>query len=249
MIKVKFDQMQINNLNSVMKKIENRGKLIGNELIKETALAFIKSAVVATPPGRSGFIGGSKKTKLPKKSVYRKVVTISGKSQKQSKVVWYYDLRKGRMFGKAIAKKFTAREADKRHLVLVNKFTEHIDTKTGKKFYKPIPPTQERKTAKQRFIKSAGAGKAGWLGARNKILKRVGADTSGISRKVNSTRIKKGWNPFIFIKNEVDYMTKIAPGSARRGLGNAARAMQRRFLPKKDRELQSIIKARGVNFI
>jgi hypothetical protein len=244
MIKVNFDQMQINNITSVMKRIEKRGKLIGNELVKETSLAFIKSATVATPPGRAGFIGGAKKTKLPKKSVYRKVVTISGKSQKNSKVVWYYDLKRGQMFGKPIAKRFTAREADRRNLILVTKFTEHIDTKTGKKFYKPIPPTQENKRAKGRFIKSAGAGKAGWLGARAKILRKYGNDSKGISRRVNNTRIKRGWNPYIEMTNNVQYMTKIAPGSARRGLGNASRVMERRFLPKKDRELQSVIKAR-----
>jgi len=244
MINVNFDQMQINNITSVMRRIEKRGKLMGNDLVKETSLAFIKSATVATPPGRSGFIGGSKKTKLPMKSKMRKVVTISGKNQKNSKTVWYYDLKRGQMFGKPISKRFTSREADRRNLMIVTKFIEHIDTKTGKKFYKPMPPTQERKTAKGRFIKSAGAGKAGWLGARSKILKRYSGDSKGISRRVNKTRIKKGWNPYIEMQNNVKYMSKIAPSSARRGLGNASRAMERRFIPKKDRELQSIIKAR-----
>ncbi len=242
MIKLDFDQMAINELNHVVKKIEKRGKLIGNELIKETSLAFIKSATVATPPGRSGFIGGAKKTRLPMKSKMRKVVTISGKTQKNSKVVWYYDLKRGQMFGKPIAKRFTARERDRRNLILVTKFTEHIDTKNGKKFYKPIPPTQESKRAKNRFIKSAGAGKAGWLGARAKILRKHNGDSKGISRRVNNTRIKKGWNPYIEMINNVDYISKIAPGSARRGLANASRVMERRFLPKRDRELQSIIK-------
>jgi len=245
MINVNFDQMQINNISSVMKRIEKRGKLMGNELVKETSLAFIKSATVATPPGRAGFIGGSKKTKLPKKSVYRKVVTISDKTQKNSKVVWYYDLKRGQMFGKPIAKRFTAREADRRNLILVTKFVEHVDTKTGKKFYKPLPPTQEKGTAKSRFIKSAGAGKAGWTGARAKIERKHSGDTKGISRRVNSTRIKKGWNPYIQMTNNVKYMSKIAPGSVRRGLGNAARVMERRFIPKKDRELSSIIKSKG----
>jgi hypothetical protein len=242
MIKVDFDQSEIDAINGVMKRIEKRGKMFGNQLILKTADIFIKSAAVATPPGRAGFVGENKKG-IPEKSKKRKVVTISAKAQKSSGYVHYYDLRTGNTFKRPKSKPLTAKEADSKNLVLVTKFVEYINTKNGKKFYKPMPPTQEAKTSKLRHIPTAGSAKLGWIGAARKLRGKIRGGKSvnksssfkGVNKGVNTTIHKKGWNPFIFIQNNVDYMTKVAPMSARRGLRNATLIMEKRYLKEEER--------------
>ena len=123
-----------------------------------------------------------------------------------------------------------------------------MTAKTGKKKYKPIPPTQEAKTSRLRHIPTAGAGKLGWLGAARKIKSSVVANSKGVSRGVNYTRVKKGWNPFVYIQNNVDYMKKIAPMSARKAIGNATRIMERRFLPEAEREFTELFRAERIRY-
>lgn len=230
-----ISKVDLANLFSAMNRIEKKGKLVGFDLIKKTANKFITSAVVATKPGRKGSISGNN---LPKKGRFRKIVTMGQKKQGETGKYFYYILKSGKIFG--AKKRFTPKQADLRGLVIVTKFIEAIARKTGKTYYIPIKPTKEPSNDNRRIIPKAGAAKAGWLGARRKL--NIGSENMrDISNKVNTTTVMKGWNPFIKMTNNVDYITKIAPNSARIGLQKAARAMEQQFLPKAERILQKEI--------
>ena len=61
-----------------------------------------------------------------------------------------------------------------------------------------------------------------------------------ISPKVNTTKRKRGWNPFIFIMNNIKWIRKVSPMSAQVGIRNATKVLEQRFLPKAEWEFKKI---------
>ena len=247
MIKVKFEPRQLKNLQTTMKRIEQKGKLIGNDLVKQVALNFLESVVIETPPGRSSKIGGKKKEKLrPNSARYRKKVSISQKVQAKMGRFYYLSLKDNKIISRK--EKIKPREQRGGYLIPITRFFEARNRKNSKKYYIPINPTDKGEESKSKMIPKAGSSKAGWLGAISKILKSFTGDTKGISKRVNTTNIKKGWNPFIYIKNNVRYSKKIAPNSVNKSLAKTTRKLENKFLPKADREFTEMFRAKRASY-
>ncbi|MCP4103871.1 MAG: hypothetical protein GY750_21000 [Lentisphaerae bacterium] len=232
MINVNFrtDKTLLNELFTAMKNVENTGKVIGNDLVFQTSNKFITSATVATKPGKKGYISGNG---LPVKSKQRPIRTIGKAKQTSARKNVYFNLKTGKIL--TIKKSFTPKMADKLGFVRITKFYEAIKRSNGSKYYIPISPAEDSKTSKKRRIPKAGSAKAGWLGARAKLNAKGEKSIKGISRKVNTTKRVKGWNPSILMMNNVNYASKTSPNSARLGLARATRAMEQQYLPKADR--------------
>ncbi len=234
---ITIDQSQLRELDKVMKKVEWWGKREGENLVKEASNKFITSATVATAPTGRGKISGSS---LPKKSRERPVVTIGTAKQKASRRNVYFNLKTGNIL--TIKKSFTPKHADKKGFVRITKFFEAINRKNGTKYYIPISPAEDKKTSKARLIPKAGATKAGWLAARAKLNAKGESGLRGVSSKVNTTRFKKGIDAFILMINNIKWLTKVSPNSARIGLDKATRALEQQFLPEAERRVKRIIK-------
>jgi hypothetical protein len=231
-IKIRTDEALLKDLFTVMKNIEDNGKLIGNDLVFQTSNKFITSATVATKPGSRGSISG---TKLPAKSRIRRIVTIGAGKQKSSNKNYYFDFKTGKI--RVWRKSITPRMQEKMNIVRITKFIEAINRKTGKFYYIPLKPHEVdgAKSDKRARIPKAGSAKAGWLAARRKLNAKGERDIRDISPNVNKTVRQKGTDPYIFMQNNVRYITRISPNSARIGLSKAARAMEQQFLPKAER--------------
>jgi len=233
MVEVSFrtDETLMSELFDAMKSVENTGRLIGSDLVFQTSNKFITSATVATKPGGKGKISG---TSLPKKNRIRKVITVGASRQKASRKNVYFDNRTGKI--RTLKHSFTPKKAKERELIRITKFFQAIKRKDGTPYLIPIKPGEDKNTSKNRFIPKAGSAKAGWLAARQKLNAKGEKSINRISPKVNTMRRDKNWtNPSIFMQNNVGYVTKVSPNSARIGLAKAARAMEQQYLPKADR--------------
>ncbi len=233
----KIDPKQLRELERTFKKIEWWGRLEGEELVRQASNKFITSATVATKPVGRGKISGKS---LPKKSRERKVVTIGRSKQKSAQRNVYFNLKTANIF--TIKKSFTPMQADRRGFVRITKFFEAINRKTGKFYYIPISPAEDKRSSKKRFIPNAGATKAGWLAARSKLNARGEKGLRGISKRVNTTKFKKGVDAFVEMTNNIRWITRVSPNSARIGLDKATRALEQQFLPKSEQKFKRLIK-------
>jgi len=230
-----ISQRDLSDLRGAMKRVEKKMRVIGFDLIKATANKFITSATVATKPGSKGKISGNS---LPAKARLRPIVTLTKKTQKQKGKFYYYNTKDNNI--RVLSQYITPKKADKQGLFQITKFFEAISRKTGKPYYIPIKPGDDRNSSKKRRIPKAGAGKAGWLGHRKNIDGKGSTGMRGISSKVAKTNVqKKITDPFIEMINNVRYISKIAPNSARIGLQKAGRALEQQYLPKAERVLKS----------
>jgi len=233
-----IDQRDLNNLYGAMKRVEKKMRVVGFDLIKETSVLFAISASKATPKGRNSLLAGA--DKLPAKAKFRKVVRMSQKAQNNRGKFFYINTHTNKIVSST--KVFKLKERRRRNLEPITKFLEAYDTRSGKPYYIPLKPHQDETDVKYGKIPKAGSGKFGWIRALAK-LKNKSVNTGDISNRVNATRIvKKSENPFIKMTNNVKYISKIAPSSAKIGIQKASRALEQKFLPKAERLIQKEIK-------
>lgn len=228
------DQKQLNKLIRVMNKIEAKGKNSIFETIKQTARFFTTSAAKETRPGTK-----SNPKDMAQKHRLRKVVTISSRKQVQSGLNHYYSLSNKKHFVSKV--NYTPSKARKMGIMRVTKFLDAIHRKTGKRLLLPFNPTKGKPSKKDRKIPKAGSAKAGWLSSKNRLDGKSGK-VGDISAKVGSTKIRKrGFNPFIKMTNNVHYVSKSSPNSARIGLRKATNRLRRFHFPKLDKKIQKVI--------
>lgn len=229
------DEKQLAKLVRLMNKISKEGERSIFGVVKQTSILFTESAAKATKPGTK-----QRPSEMAQKHRFRKVVTISGRKQKQSGLNHYYSLSNKKHFVSKIS--YTPSKAKKIGLMRVTKFLDAIHRKTGKRLLIPFNPTKGKPSKDDRKIPKAGAAKAGWLSSKNRITGKSGK-VGDISAKVGSTKIKKrGLNPFIKMVNNVHYVSKSSPNSARIGLRKATNRLRKIELPKLDKKLQKAIK-------
>jgi hypothetical protein len=229
------DQKQLNRLVRLINKIEKTGQNSIFETIKQTSIFFAESASKETAPGKK-----QKPREMAQKHKFRKVVTISARKQKQSGLNHYFNLSTKKHFvSKAY---YTPSRAQKMGLVRATKFLDAINRKTGKRMLLAHNPTKGKPSKRDRRIPFAGAGKWGWLSSKMKLNGKSGK-TGNISSKVGVVKVRKsGKNPFIKMINNVKYVSKTSPNSARIGLRKATNRLRRVYFPKLDKKIQAGIK-------
>lgn len=231
---VNVDQRQVVKLQRVLKRIEKTGKKSMFEAIRQTAIFFTQSASKATKPGTK-----ANPSEMAQKHKLRKVITISSRKQKTAGINHYYNMATKKFF---VSKSYlTPSRLKAKGWMRVTKFLDAINRKTGKRILLPHNPTKGKPSKKDRRIPKAGAGKAGWIGSRNKLLGKNGK-VGDISKNVSALKVRKtGDNPFIQMINNVDYVAKTSPESARIGLKKATNRLRRVSFPRVKKDIEKDI--------
>jgi len=226
---------QLRDLRRTLKKVEFYGKSQGEKLIRYTANAFITSATVATNPVGKGKISGNS---LPKPNRVRKKVTIGTNKQKSMGKTFIYNHYNGKIerYNKFVPTKRLKREGFERIVT----FYEAINRKTGKKYYEPLAPGFSTNNNMARLIPNAGVTKAGWLAARGWLNLNGEKGLRTNTNRVNYSVQRKGIDPYILIVNKVKWIRKVSPNSARIGIANANKQLERIFIPKAEWEFKKI---------
>lgn len=197
---------------SIINDFERLGIQTAQSTVKQASLWFAQSAAKATKPGSASTI-----SRMTKKHKFRKVVTISKSKQVAAGKNFYFNTKTGAFFETHLV--YPVRWLRDRDLVRVTKFLEAIKRSTGKKYLIPVDPRKGRPEEKDRKIPKAGAGKMGWRWTAIKLGKRRKSSAGDVNQRVNTTKSNlNSDDPYVIIANNVDYVRKTSPDSARIGL-------------------------------
>ena len=213
-----------------------------DELIKQTGVFAVQSAVKLTEPGN-----GSNLSKLPVKHRFRPLVRIPEGHG-------YYYTRDGSTIFK-VDKPINTRLKRNQGVKRVTKGIKNWSKKQRRFTYIPYIGTK-RDTSDPRFkIPFAGAAKAGWLKALPKLGNAKSIDIGNNKRggkRYSKVRKSRG---FLEIHNMVSYVSKTSPNAARGAVRKASNRMRKIWIPKVERRVardwrrarQSFI--RGLRFV
>jgi len=200
--------------------------------IMRAALVFaLQSAAKATKPH-----GTSKLSKMSKKYRFRPLVPIPI-------AVGYFYADGERIFrrDKIIPKK----KAEAIGLVRIKKGYKAWDKKRHGFVYIPVLYTKRDETDKIAKIPGAGAAKAAWLQAYQKLTGKT-TDTEGIKSVLHQTRMS---NDFMSVLNKVGYASNTSPQAARIGLSKAANKLEKLWLPRIERRIERDWEKRATSFV
>lgn len=229
---VKVNQDDVKRLNKLLNTIaDNTNRSMGS-LVKQSAITALQSAAVATQPGTS-----ASTKNLAQKFKYRPIVGM--KSMHSIGQYFYKSIDTGKTF---TSDNFISEPTlIKKHLRIVKYAFKAWSKKAKKWTFIPYFGTKSSgydPEAKGGKIPSYGAAKVGWLKALRFFGKPENTDNN-VKGRVSSVNMNlTGKNPFASIKNLVDYVSKIAPESARIGIQKATNRLEHVLLPKLSKEIQ-----------
>ena len=229
---VKVNQDDVKRLNKLLNFVaDNTSRSMGS-LVKQSAITAIQSAAVATKPGTQ-----ANTKSLAQKFKYRPIVGMKAMFSKGQ--YFYKSIDTGKTF---TSDNFISEPTlIKKHLRIVKYAFKAWSKKQNKWSFIPYFGTKSSgydPSAKGGKIPGYGAAKSGWLKALGLFGKAENTDNNvkGQVSKVNMNL--SGKNPFASITNLVNYISKIAPDSARIGIQKATNRLEKVLLPKLSKEIQ-----------
>lgn len=213
MITANIPSSEIENLANVIKIIERDLGKSSASILRQAMIFAVQSAAKATEPGRAGT-----PAKLPDKYKYRPITKY------QPETPLYINDDTGFTFE-------SAKRPKGRNVRKITRAWEFWNKAKGKMDAKPYKGTGKAKYDKEnRFSKipHAGAAKAGWLKALNRLPKAPGYSDAGASTGKAQPivqEIHSGEMHQILVDNIVRYIGKTSPNAANAGMANATNRM------------------------
>jgi hypothetical protein len=213
MISAEIPSSEIEKLAQVINIIERDLGKSSASILRQSMIFAVQSAAKATEPGRAGT-----PSKLPDKYKYRPITKY------QPETPLYINDDTGFTFE-------SAKRPKGRNIRKITRAWEFWNKAKGKMDHKPYKGTGKAKYDKEnRFSKipHAGAAKAGWLKALNRLPKAPGySDTGASTGKAQPIvqEIHSGEMHQILVENIVRYIGKTSPNAANIGLANATNRM------------------------
>lgn len=202
-VTAKIDKASMNALKKRLRTAQKRSVAYANKMTKRMSIVFIRAAAKRTKPGKT-----FKVSKLAKKDKTRPVVSNPLKKQRMRGEFWYENLDNGKIF--KLGHELSIGSQRQTTIVPVTRAIKIFDKKRRRFVFVGTTLSRGLHAGKKATkIPGAGAGKAGWIGGLRKLGKT--ADTGKITNKVNTTIVKGGKDPFVFIHNHVDYVAKTSP--------------------------------------
>jgi len=229
---VTVNQDDVKKLNKLLNFVaENTSRNMGS-LVKQSAITALQSAAVATKPGTTASVKS-----LAQKYKFRPIVGM--KSMHSKGQYFYQNIDTNKTF---TTNNFISEQTlISKHLRIIKYAFKAWSKKLNSWNLIPYFGTKTSgydTTAKGGKIPGYGAAKSGWLKALGIFGK---PDNSGGNVKSEVTKVDmnlSGKNPFASITNLVEYVSKIAPESARIGIAKATNRLEKVLIPKLSKELQ-----------
>jgi len=229
---IKVNQNDIKKLNNLLSFVaENTSRNMGS-LVKQSAITAIQSAAVATKPGTSA----STKS-LAQKYKFRPIVGMKSMHSKGQYLYQNIDTNKTFTTNNFISDKTLISKRLKIIKYAFKAWSKKLNSWSFIPYFgsKTSGFDQEVKGGK---IPGYGAAKSGWLKALGMFGKPENTDNN-VKGQVSKVDMNlSGKNPFASITNLVDYVSKIAPESARIGIQKATNRLEKVLIPKLSKELQ-----------
>ena len=229
---VKVNEDDVKRLNKLLNFVADNTSRSMSSLVKQSAITAIQSAAVATKPGTQASTKG-----LAQKFKYRPIVGMKAMFAKGSYM--YKSIDTDKIF---VSDNFISEPTlIKRHLRLIKFAFKAWSKKANKWSFIPYFGSKTSgfdPSAKGGKIPGYGAAKSGWLKAL-RFFGKPENTADNVKGQVSSVNMNlTGKNPFASITNLVDYVSKIAPDSARIGIQKATNRLEHVLLPKLSKELQ-----------
>ena len=213
----------IRKLTGTLNRISRVLKKDADELIKQTGIFAIQSAVKLTKPGVT-----SKVSKLPKKFKFRPLAKIP------DSFGFYYTDGTERIF--KTKRKLTRKEIKDGTLKRVTKGIKIWNKKRKGFTYTPYIGTKRDESDPRFKIPYAGAAKVGWLKSYKQLSRKpvdIGKNRGG--KRWNRITVRPG---LLEVVNLVSYASKTSPHAAREGLRKATSRLEKTWLPRVDRRIE-----------
>jgi len=225
----------VRKLENTLSRIARIMKKDVNELMKQTAVFSLDSAIKATKPGESG-----RNAKLKNKYKFRKLAKIP------ESFGYYYQTTDGKIF-KTKKPINLRKKANKGKYKRVPKGIKIWNKKRKGFTYTPYIGTKADKSDKRFKIPYAGAAKDGWKRAFRKLgdSKAVKYSNRGNKRYTSVTR-RPG---LLEIVNRVSYTSKTSPNTARIGLRKGTNKLTAVWMPRVDKRIERDWRRESKSFV
>ena len=224
----------VRKLENTLSRISRIMKKDADQLIKQTGIFAIQSAVKLTKPGVT-----SKVSKLPKKFKFRPLARIP------DSFGYYYTDGTDRIF--KTKRPLTRKEIRDGKLKRVTKGIKLWNKKRKGFTYVPYIGTKRDESDPRFKIPYAGAAKVGWLKSYQKLSRKsvdVGKNKGG--KRYNRITVRPG---LLEVVNLVSYASKTSPLAARDGLRKATSRLEKTWLPRVDKRIERDWRRESKSFV
>lgn len=242
MIRAEVDMSDVEALNRMFTDVIRYTNTSVDKVIWQTMRLSLQSAAIATKPRKSKGKDGRRRGGLTDKHRFRPLEVMP------SSMGYWYVREDGTGKPFEIKKKLNKKELQRKKLKPVKKGVKVYSKK--KRGFTWVPYNGKRDKSKKIFkIPAAGLAKDGWLRSMRHFDEKKRTSDSDTNKRIKPIHLAASGELSALAINLVRYASKTSPASARYGLNKGRRRMEKVWLPKIDRSIESKFKRNVRRFL